>query len=185
MPRIFVSIPIPEAVKRAAGAIQEELRRFSGSVAWVRGEGMHLTLKFLGEVPADRLSAVRAALAGAAEGCGPIPLSVQGVGVFPNPRTPRVIWLGVRASDDRLERLHRRVEGALEALGFPSESRPFQAHLTLGRCRSPRGAVELAKVLAGHEKAAAGDFVARAVSLMESRLQSGGAVYAELESFPL
>jgi 2'-5' RNA ligase len=149
-------------------------------VKWVRPEGLHLTLKFLGEVEEAREGELRAALAEAAGPAGaerPVTLAIGGCGVFPDFRRPRVVWVGI-APEPALELLQDRVERAFVPLGFPAEARAFRPHLTLGRATRearPRDFNGLEATLAG---IACAETVAVAdLDLMQSTLQSSGAVY--------
>src|SRR5207253_3798460 len=103
-------------------------------VNWVSGEGIHVTLKFLGEVGDDREAEITAALERAAAGARTLPLALGGFGVFPDFRRPRVVWAGI-APEPGLEILQHRVEQEVAPLGFPTEARPFRPHVTLGRAR--------------------------------------------------
>ncbi len=167
----------------AAAAPLRELRL---PVNWVRSDGLHLTLKFLGEVPAEQEPELEGALVQAAgtetvgEGAGgrrTIPLAIGGFGVFPDQRRPRVVWVGV-APEPALELLQHRVEQAFTPLGFPTEGRPFMPHLTLGRAArdAHAGAFQgLPEALA--RVAFAETALVESVDLMASTLQRGGAVY--------
>jgi len=140
-------------------------------VKWVRPEGLHLTLKFLGDVDEAREPELHAALGQAANGaaCG-VTLHIEGFGVFPDFRRPRIVWAGV-SPDPALELLQHRVEQVFAPLGFPTEARPFRPHVTLGRgdCRGLESSL------------AALTFTATTIvdhlDLMKSTAQSGGAVY--------
>lgn len=147
-------------------------------VAWVARDNVHLTVKFLGGVEAPRLDAVAVALAAAAAGCQSFDLTVRGLGAFPTPRRPRVVWAGVDEGGAQVAALARRVDEALVALGFASEPRVFTAHATLGRLRGPRADPRLAEALA-----AGGTFGRQRVdrlALMRSQLSPRGACYTEL-----
>lgn len=146
---------------------------------------MHLTLKFLGEVSPSQLPGIEKALESAAEGLGLLNISIRGVGVFPNPKSPRVVWLGVRTVDERLARLHERIERAFVPLGFPIEKRAFQPHLTLGRVRSSRGHDDLMKAMEIHQDDFAGDCELSELHLVQSELRPEGAVYSKVRSVPL
>ncbi len=198
--RVFVALELPSAIKAAAVAIQRELMKSESSVGWVRAEGMHLTLKFFGEVSPSRLPEIEKALGSAAEGTGSVKITVRGIGVFPNPKNPRVVWLGILPEDDRLKRLQERIDRALAPLGFPPENREFRPHLTLGRVKaSPifmgariwprrwpsRGLDDLMKVVAVHQNVLAGDCVLDHLHLIQSELKPGGAVYTKIRSFAL
>ena len=175
--RLFVALNLPPPVREALWAATTPLRALGLPVNWVREDGIHLTLKFLGDVPDEREAELRAALARAAVGARSLPLALEGFGVFPDFRRPRVVWLGI-AAEPGLEILQHRVEQEFEPLGFPSEARPFRPHLTLGRARRdarPRDFAGLESALARLEFAQAA--VVNAVDLMRSTLGSGGAVY--------
>lgn len=139
-------------------------------VKWVRPEALHLTLKFLGDVEDAREPELRTALAQAATGAPGVTVHIEGFGVFPDFRRPRIVWVGVEP-DPALELLQHRVEQVFAPLGFPTEARPFRPHVTLGRGD-----------LTGIESSlAALAFTATTIvpdlDLMQSTLQSGGAVY--------
>jgi 2'-5' RNA ligase len=149
------------------------LRERGLPVKWVRPEGLHLTLKFLGDVDEAREPALRTALSEAAgersEARG-VTVHIEGFGVFPDFRRPRIVWAGV-APDPALELLQHRVEQVFAPLGFPTEARPFRPHLTLGRgdlTGIERGLGALAFTATT---------IVTHVDLMQSTPQSGGAVY--------
>lgn len=132
--RLFVGVPLPEEAGREAGRLLAGLRAQDWPVRWVRADGLHLTLKFFGEVTSDRLDAIAEMVAFAAAGTPPIPMSLGELAAFPGWQRPRVLHLRIEASPD-LELLQDRVERGAERLGFPSEARPFHPHVTLGRVR--------------------------------------------------
>jgi RNA 2',3'-cyclic 3'-phosphodiesterase len=175
--RLFVALNFPPQVRQELFAATESLRALDVPVKWVRADGVHLTLKFLGEVSEAREVELRGALGRAQAGARALPLALGGFGVFPDYRRPRVVWVGV-APDPALEILQHRVEQEFAPLGFPSEARAFRPHVTLGH--AARGARPAS--LGGLEAALARlEFTATAlvasVELMQSTLQSGGAVY--------
>lgn len=185
--RLFVAIELGAEVCRALGALQRELRnRGLDRLRWVRPEGIHLTLKFLGETPADRLPAIEAALEPAVAGVPPHELFLGRLGTFGG-RNPRVVWVSVEGKVEPLKRLHEQVEAAMGELGFPPEDREFRPHLTLARVR-PEGARQVARALVeavGSVAVPAIPIVVRELSLMQSRLGPGGAVYTRLNAYPL
>jgi 2'-5' RNA ligase len=175
-------------------------------VRWVRPEGIHLTLKFLGDVDREQLPEIERALCSACAPHAPLELRVGALGCFPNARRPRVLWVGVQAPGERLVHLQRDVERAIIPLGYPADRRGFHPHLTLGRVKAPRSAASRPnrKQAAGLD--ALGDSLERAarqgasvrgapvqgdtyrvdaVHLMRSELLPGGAVYRELAACPL
>jgi 2'-5' RNA ligase len=129
--RLFVALDLPDEVRRALGDLMAKLIPLSPDARWVRPEGMHVTLKFIGH-------AVRAALA-TVHSDRSVEMYFRGVGFFPNVSRPRVIWCGVQASEN-LARMAADIERALEPLGIPPEGRAFVPHLTLARFKTSRSA---------------------------------------------
>ncbi|MDH3496395.1 MAG: RNA 2',3'-cyclic phosphodiesterase [Gemmatimonadota bacterium] len=182
--RLFVAINLPDDVRHAIVRAAEPLRQPGLPVKWVEAAGIHLTLKFLGEVDAGREPAVRAALADACAPARRFQLPIAGFGAFPTPARPRVVWVGCEPVP-ALELLQHGVETAFATLGFPVEGRPFRPHLTLGRAkRDVRTRVPgLADVLSRLSFTAA--VAVESVELMESRLSPAGAQYAVRHRVPL
>jgi len=148
------------------------VRQRGQPVKWVRPEALHLTLKFLGDVDDAREANLHVALAQVA-GRGearPVSLHIEGFGVFPDFRRPRIVWAGVEP-DPALELLQHRVEQVFAPLGFPTEARPFRPHVTLGRGDFTGLEGTLATV------SFAATTIVPHIDLMQSTLQSGGAVY--------
>jgi 2'-5' RNA ligase len=177
--RCFVAIELPDAVRSALGAAQERLRASAprADVRWVDPAGMHLTLKFLGKVPAERVGAVRAAVGEVAALHPPMALVCAGLGVFPGPGRPRVFWAGLTGPLAELGRLAREIELAVEPLGFPREARPFTGHVTLGRARSTRGVAHVVEALVEIGSLEFGGWTAGEVVLFQSHLHPTGARY--------
>src|SRR5207248_768149 len=175
--RLFVALNLPAPVREALWAATARARDLGLPVKWVRGEGLHLTLKFLGDVADEREPELAAALTRAAAGARGLALALGGFGVFPDFRRPRVVWVGI-APEPGLEILQHRVEQEFAPLGFPTEARSFRPHVTLGRTsRDARPAA-----LTGLEEALgrlefAETALVSALDLMQSTLQSGGPVY--------
>jgi 2'-5' RNA ligase len=134
---LFVAINFPDALRQGLWSATEALRAGALPVRWVKPEGMHLTLKFLGEVGDERHAQFAAALERAAASSRAVTVTVGELGAFPDPRRPRVLWAGI-SPEPALELLQHRVEQEFGPLGFPPEGRPFRPHLTLGRAE--RGA---------------------------------------------
>jgi 2'-5' RNA ligase len=180
--RAFVAVDISDEVRRKAEEIIEVLRPASDNIRWSRTEGLHLTLKFLGEVPPPKVEKVRVSLAGI-HLPSPITLRISGAGYFPTERSPRVIWLGVEGDVDALRELAGRIEESLEPLGFPQEDRPFSAHLTLGRLRAPGKIPAVQELLRQREPLDLGSFTANEFYLYESKLSPNGSVYRKVARF--
>ncbi len=148
-------------------------------------ENFHLTVKFLGAVDGARVPDIAGALAEAAAGVTPFGLTLRGLGAFPSAARPRVIWAGTADGAADLAALAGHVERALAALGFPAEERPFSAHVTLGRVRTPRRNPRLAQALAAAADVELVSVPVARVSLMRSELSPRGARYSELAGHPL
>lgn len=175
--RLFIALTPPPEVQRTVWEAFRSLRARELPVKWVSPDGVHLTLKFLGEVGDERRDELVTALGAAAAGMRPIALAVRGAGVFPDPERPRVFWAGVEP-DPALELLAHGVERGFGALGFATEGRPFRPHLTVGRARRnarPRDFVGMDRMLEGVVVAA--EAVLEAVDLVRSTPGPEGSVY--------
>ena len=183
--RAFVAINLTGAERRRLAGAVDAIRERGYPFRWVKPDNVHLTLKFLGDAPEERCGELAAALDRAAGGCARFELRVRGVGAFPSPRRPQVVWVGVEVSE-ALEALQRRIERELEALGYPAERRPFRPHLTLGRARAHakrNDFSELESLMATLNFE--GSYAVKTVDLMRSQLKPSGAVHSILHSAPL
>jgi 2'-5' RNA ligase len=183
--RTFIAVELDDNARQALGTVLDELkpRAPKGSVRWVNPDSVHLTLKFLGDTPAKRIAEIEAALA---EACAPFPafaFVIEGRGCFPNFRRPNIVWVAVRDRGKALAHLQEAIEAKIAPLGWPTEKRPFQPHLTLGRVNRDGGPEVQAAVGAAVE-AFEVDTIATVpvagVSLMQSELRPGGSVYTRL-----
>ncbi|MDO8484368.1 MAG: RNA 2',3'-cyclic phosphodiesterase [Candidatus Limnocylindrales bacterium] len=184
--RIFIATPLPDQAAAAVAELVERVRAAGvpgggRDVRWVRLDGLHLTLRFLGPTLEDRVGAARAAVHFAAAAADPFDLAIGGAGTFPTAAHPRALWLGVRDGADSLASLAAQVDRALVDAGWPPETRPFRAHLTLARADGvPAGSSIGARL----EEAAAALRVAfrvERIGLFESLTGGGPARYAPLE----
>jgi len=186
--RLFVAIDLPEDVRESLGRLQTDLRRHDlPGLRWTRPEGVHLTLKFLGETPATSVAAIEGALARAVRGVPSFRLALGAPGTFGGRRGPRVLWVDVEGELQPLQQLQAAVERELAAAGFAPEERGFSPHLTLARVPQPPRPGLAERVARALEAVAAprGEFEARELVLMRSSLQPGGAVYSRVAAFPL
>jgi 2'-5' RNA ligase len=176
--------PPPEILERIA-AIQRELKKtVQGSIAWVRPEGIHLTLKFFGNIAPEQAEVIVTEVRRAVSGTSPLSLRGRSLGVFPDLRRPRVIWLGLDGDVARLSAMQEKMEAGLETRGFAREERSFRAHLTLARIKDGRGLVGLEQALKNPRFQEAGGFIVDKLTLFRSELTPKGAIYTRLATFP-
>ncbi|HEV8699610.1 MAG TPA: RNA 2',3'-cyclic phosphodiesterase [Candidatus Limnocylindrales bacterium] len=137
--RLFVGVPLPDAAAKAVAAIVDEVRAAglpdgARDVRWVRLDGLHLTLRFLGPTPEGLVGPTAEAVTAVARAAdGPVELELTGAGTFPRAARPRALWIGVAGATDALDRLAKLTERHLVAAGWPPEPRPYRPHLTLAR----------------------------------------------------
>jgi len=188
--RLFVAVPLPGLVVKRLGGVQQRLRGKlpERSVRWVQAEGIHLTLKFLGDTPRDKIPTIEGALKVVARNAPACQLSVGGLGCYPSPRRPRVVWVGVEEPTGRLKALWRAVEEAMTSIGYQPERHGFSPHLTLGRVRrgASRGDLQqIGDAIAGARVEGLATVDADTFELIRSVLKPSGAEYTTLASFPL
>lgn len=180
--RLFVALDVPEGVRAALAELTGRLRETCRSARWARPEGVHITLKFIGEVSAERCDAIGQAL-GALPSFAPIEIRFAGLGFFPNARRPRVFWAGVEGGP-RLAELASAIEMKLESLGIAPEKRAFHPHLTLARFESPQGTQALRDAVESLGTPQFGGDTFREFHLYQSVLKRSGAEYSRLVSYP-
>jgi 2'-5' RNA ligase len=183
--RAFIAVELPSNVIDLAADLQSCLKRQGLALRWVRPQNMHLTLKFLGEIRVEMVPVVSAAMAQAASGASPMALAVQGMGVFPNARNPRVVWIGVGGAADRLQQTVVALDSGLASLGIEREKKPFKAHLTLARINAPVDARQLLEAIQRHGNYAPQSFNASEMVLFQSDLKPKGPVYTPLAKVAL
>lgn len=187
--RTFIAVELDAGLKATLTRVQAALRDQvpPRSVRWVQPNAIHLTLKFLGDTPPEKVDSIQAALARAAAEVEPFAFGVSGVGCFPDMRRPRVVWLGLHEPGGHLSRLWKAIEAHVAPLGFPTESRPFSPHLTLGRVgrqASTQDARIVGQAVADSAQQMAGslgdEMEVRAVALIKSDLRPEGPIYTRL-----
>jgi 2'-5' RNA ligase len=187
--RSFIAIELSEDIKLALARIQDHLKMGNkGQVKWVDPESMHLTLKFLGNIDSGLTGKITAALEEACHGIHPFSLEISGLGVFPNARRVRVVWVGLTGDIDTLSQLQKRIDDSLAPLGFTAEARSFTPHLTLARVREqamPDERQALGQLVAGTAKEGGGRLNVNAVHLMRSQLTREGPIYTRINSVVL
>jgi len=182
--RSFISIAIEAQVLEKIRGFQAELIKKIGKtanrVSWVKPETIHLTVKFLGDIPVNQINSIITSLQRAADGVESFSLNFEGLGFFPNLRKPRVVWIGISEGIDPLQKLHLRVEQELAKTGISREKKKFSGHLTLGRIRTLADAIGLHDLLLSVPSPVAGLSAVRDIRLMKSELRPSGAIHTEL-----
>lgn len=179
--RLFVALDIPEDVRRAIRELMQKLEPTCGGARWVRAEGMHVTLKFIGEASEEKAAAIRKELS-AVHSTQAAELNFRGVGFFPNARHPRVFWVGIETSPNLAE-MAGEIERCLEKLGIPREDRVFKPHLTLARFKSEEGLPKLHEAIQNLGAMKFGGMRTEEFHLYRSTLRRGGAEYTKLETY--
>jgi 2'-5' RNA ligase len=178
--RAFIAIEIPEGVKEGLARAQDRLKSAGVDASWSRSEGIHLTLKFLGEVSEELVPEIMQALALELGGTERFRLVPDGVGTFPNPASARVVWVGITGDVARLVALQDAVEKAMVGMGMERDDRSYTPHLTLGRIRRIRKPDVWLKGLEAIKNFRLPGFDVTAISLISSELRPSGAAYREL-----
>ncbi|MFO7496516.1 MAG: RNA 2',3'-cyclic phosphodiesterase [Desulfobacterales bacterium] len=183
--RAFIAVDLPASVSQALQAAQDQLKSHHFDIRWAKPENIHLTLKFLGDIPPADLACILPALGAAAAAVAPFAIAARGAGVFPGIKAPRVVWAGLTGQLPALFALQRSVAQALATAGFPPEVRPFKAHLTLGRFKGRVRPADLLAALQALGQWASPTFRVDRVTIFQSDLRPGGAVYTPLGEAPL
>ena len=187
--RTFIAIELPPDVKTVLNRLQTDLGAGKdNSVKWVKPDSIHLTLKFLGSVDTEVVPKICDAITSATKNAKAFSLRVSEVGAFPNARSPRVVWVGLKGDTEMLSGLQKHLERSLAAVGFPPENKTFSPHLTLGRVRNgikPNQRRALSERLSTVRLKATPMFYANSIDLMKSELTPQGAIYTQLASISL
>lgn len=183
--RAFIALELPPDLKDSLGEVQQAMKRSGAEARWVRPQSIHLTLKFLGNIPSEMVPSIREAIETSARGTSPFEVRVAGTGAFPNERRPRVLWIGLDEPTGALMALQKKLEAALVPLGFGAERRPFKAHLTLARIKSPPRGGGIIKALESQKDVDLGKITVDKIVLCQSTLKPSGAVYKSLEEVAL
>jgi RNA 2',3'-cyclic 3'-phosphodiesterase len=184
--RVFLAIHLPAQIRSRAAAQSERLRELvpDASASWTREDNMHLTIKFIGEVPADAIEKLSSAASNTVNGISSFDIVVGGAGSFPKKGPPKVIWIGIDDPSGNLHELHKRLDEECAIRGFQKERRAFQPHLTIARLRKPHSARTLASA---HEEMGFEPVNVNVSELLliRSELSSKGSKYTVLSSHSL
>lgn len=182
--RTFIAVDLDKEIKSNLLSLLDKLKKKGENIKWIRQEGMHLTIKFIGEIKEEKISDIENILRKIAEGHKPFSLKINGTGFFPLERkNPRVLWAGVEA-DETLYSLQRQLESDLEKIGFPREKREFHPHLTLGRVKAP-SVGETISELQKYKESTFGEMMVNKITFFQSILKPSGAEYIKLSEFQL
>jgi len=175
--RLFIAVNLPESVKEFIRTISSSRSRLR-DVRWTNPGQLHLTLKFLGHLPAEIVTELDAQLKAACRGYTPFRLGAEGVGCFPGVRNARIVWVGISGEVELLCELQRRIELAVSPWAAPEE-RPFKPHLTIGRINPPSAfnRAGLDELIKEFERKDFGQWTVDSVDLMQSRLSPTGSSY--------
>jgi 2'-5' RNA ligase len=183
--RAFVAVDLDPEIKDSLSKLINRLSRIEADIRWVKKQGMHITLKFLGEVPESKIPGIVQAIRKACNCRNSFHLSFKGTGFFPpQSRFPRVLWAGIEQSPD-LFALHKKIEDEFKKLGFPKENRRFHPHLTLGRVKTNKNITSVLEELEDHKELIFGNMQTERVTLFRSTLKPTGAVYDVLSDIQL
>ncbi|MGO9239264.1 MAG: RNA 2',3'-cyclic phosphodiesterase [Bryobacteraceae bacterium] len=180
--RLFAGLDLPYEMRRNLELLLHLVKPLA-RIQWSPVANLHLTTKFIGDFPEQRLEELKSALA-AAPRPGTLRIAIRGLGWFPDPKRPRIFFAGIEAPPE-MAQLARDTEAACAALGIPREDKPFRPHLTLARIRHPEPLTMLQDAIAGLPGTDFGAFQADNFHLYRSQLDARGSIYTKLASFPL
>ncbi|HLJ97788.1 MAG TPA: RNA 2',3'-cyclic phosphodiesterase [Gemmataceae bacterium] len=179
--RTFIGVDLGKTIRDRAAALQEKLAQTGTAVKWVEPENIHITLLFLGEVDDREVPSICRVVAEETQRHGPFRLSVEGLGCFPNPRRPRIVWIGVGAGTQELCALHDDLEPPLLALGcYRREERKYTPHITIGRVKGERSTDSLSPALAQQAGWQGGEIMVSEILVLSSELTPQGPIYTVL-----
>ena len=185
MIRAFLAIIPPTALQQTMAEVRQVFERLSLPWRWVTPDHIHLTLRFLGNVPDEAVPSLLQAIEQASLGQTVFALHARSLGCFPHPARPRVLWVGLDDPSQALGRLNERLIAALTPLGFPSEDRPFHPHLTLARAQNRSSLSQSLTLLQTYQNRDFGEFLVNHIHLVKSQLRRDGSVYTILSSVAL
>jgi 2'-5' RNA ligase len=184
--RSFLAFELPPEIKMVVTGVFEDSRRSRLDVRWVKPEGIHLTVVFMGNIKTEDLEAMGNEIGRVCSDFSPFQIALKGIGCFPNFRNPRVVWLGLVGDVERMSRFRDRLQKQLLPFGIQEEKRPLKPHLTLGRFKKAlRDEASLQKLMEKHKELASPECTVRELVLFKSDLNPGGAVYTKVLSWPL
>jgi RNA 2',3'-cyclic 3'-phosphodiesterase len=182
--RCFIEIDTPEQIRQEIGALIDNLKIYDADVKWIPAQNLHLTLMFLGNTPEILLPEIKDSLSAVVVSYKPFYIKIADTGVFPNRKNPRICWIGMEEDTGILKTLQADVENSMKRLGFKSEDRAFNPHLTIGRVRSRQGMISVVNVLDRYKGRTFGNIMVENIKIMKSGLKPQGAEYTRLYEVP-
>ena len=183
--RAFIAVGLPDEVRDALAGLQRQLDASRADVKWVEPANLHLTLKFLADLTEAQRAGMDALLRQIADRQPKFVMRLGALGAFPTLTAPRVVWVGCEEGQEPLIRMAQQVEAGAAALNLPREERPFAAHLTIGRVRSPRGRADLVRAIRTVSWTPPAAWPVTALTLYQSVLSSRGPTYTALAEVAL
>lgn len=183
--RAFIAIELPVELQKKLGDFIDVLKNPQDKISWVSPKNIHLTLKFLGDVSADDIDSVKNIIKDVGGRYSPFETKVTGTGVFPSPRSHRVVWIGVEGGKERFVDIYNDLEDRLVSIGIPKEGRGYTPHITLGRVKYVKDINGFDNLITKHSKDLFGNLMVDSISFMKSTLTPKGAVYERLDNIPL
>ncbi|MEE4312057.1 MAG: RNA 2',3'-cyclic phosphodiesterase [candidate division KSB1 bacterium] len=183
--RTFIAIEIPPHIKKEISEFQRHLMVRDTRISWPKPDNIHITLKFVGDVETNAITAITEAVEKGVEQIPPFNVKIVGVGTFPSGRKPRILWIGAKSENSLMVKCADNIDQKLEELGYEKETRPFRAHLTLGRVKSQFKIDEVLDRLNESRDFECDDFLASEIIVVQSTLHASGAIYTPLKRIRL
>ncbi len=183
--RTFFAVKIPEDIIARITCIQKDIQAYDLNVNWVKPENIHLTLKFLGNTHIADLKDIGSAMQDVVSDFTPLMLSAKGVGIFPDLRRPKVIWVGISGEIEALSLLQKQMDIQLDEIGLNTKKQRFKGHSTIGRIKGRIDPALFGEILQTHQQFCSKTFLADKIYLLQSELKPAGPVYSKLMSFQL
>lgn len=183
--RVFVAVALEAALRKTVAELPQRLNSAAAAFRWVPTGNLHLTLKFLGEIAEEHVDRVIGAAREVAGRAMPFPITLGGMGAFPSPKKPQVVWVGVAQGVDRLSGLARDLDVTLHRVEFPRDSRAFRPHLTIARAKQAGPMPDLSGPLRRLHGMVVGTQTVDAILVMESTLNPAGSIYRSVEEVRL
>lgn len=181
--RIFIAIDPGNEIKEKIQEIKTKIDVLGSGVKWVEKENLHITLKFLGEINETMLNNVKSCIENIKNECGSFDIKLCSIGVFPNVKDARVIWVDIKEGQQELKLLSEKIDAKLNKIGFSRENRPFSPHLTIGRVKGYINPESLKTIINDFKDYQIGKFTVKSICIMRSILKPTGPVYSLVSEF--